>query len=131
MKKIKKTARQKAVKKADAAMSLYVRARDKRCVLCGTPYRLQAGHLIRRGKWSVRYDERNVFCQCAGCNKRHNYYPEFYTNWWINRFGQEAYDKLVRDSQKLKHYTTAELLEIAEYFKNKLKELEAKRDGKN
>jgi len=130
--KTKKTARQRAIKKADDAFSLYIRTRDKRCVLCGKETELTAGHLITRSRWSVRYDEDNVFCQCTSCNLKHEYYPEIFTAWYISRFGEKKYEELVIKSQQPKKYTTQELLELAEYYKEKTRKLlQGGNDGQN
>ena len=133
MKKIRrKTKRQRAILKADKAFGDYIKARDHyTCVLCGTKNNPTVGHLITRGKYSVRWDEENAFCQCKGCNFRHEYQPEQFTSWYINRFGKEKYIELVLKSNQIKKFKTFEIEEIAEKYKNKLKELEAKRDGKN
>lgn len=98
--------------------SLYIRARDKFCVCCGSPFNLQAGHLIKRGRGTTLFDETNVNAQCNSCNVRHNNYPEFYTNWWLAKYGQEAYDQLVAKSWELKtDWTVAELKELEERYK--------------
>jgi hypothetical protein len=121
--KSKKTARQKAIKRADDAMSEYIRARDKECVICGSRERLTNGHLITRGKYSVRWKELNCHCQCRGCNLLHEHQPEQYTSWFIQRYGLAAYEELVRESNTIKKYKTHDIEEIARYYKKKLEEL--------
>uniref|UniRef100_A0A6M3LLM3 Putative lambda recombination protein n=1 Tax=viral metagenome TaxID=1070528 RepID=A0A6M3LLM3_9ZZZZ len=118
---MKKTARQRAVADADKWFSLYIRKRDgNRCVLCGATERIQCGHLISRGKANTRYDEDNANAQCATCNKKHEHYPELYTQWWIEqhgKHGQEAYDDLVAKAWTVKKWTVDELREIAVRYK--------------
>lgn len=123
-KKRKKSDRKKLEDRADRAMSLYVRRRDRRCVLCGSEYKLQAGHVLTRGAKSVRWDERNVFCQCRNCNLRHEYHPEIYYEWYINRFGAKQFEELIRDANTPKKHTLDELRQIAEYYRKKANELE-------
>ena len=106
------------------AMSLFVRARDKHCVLCGSPFNAQAGHLIKRGRGSTIFDETNVNQQCQNCNIKHNNFPEFYTNWWIAKYGQEAYDDLVRRSWQIKDWTLEELQLIEGSFNTRRMKLE-------
>lgn len=83
------------------AYSEYIRARDGfRCVMKDIPGHvcagvLQAGHIIPRGKRAIKYDERQVFAQCSGGNKAHHHWPQEYTNWFIQKFGQQVYDELV------------------------------------
>lgn len=89
------------------AFSLYIRTRDGfRCVLLDNPDHkcsgtsIQAGHVIPRGKRALKYDERQVFAQCAGSNKAHRYYPQEYTNWFIQKFGAVLYSELVTKSHE-------------------------------
>ena len=118
-----KTPRQKAVRAADAQMSRYIRARDGQCVICGKREGLQNGHLITRGKYATRWEEENCYCQCAGCNLRHEFQPEIFTDWWISRHGEEAYHDLVRKSNTIRKFSTDEIEEIAAYYKQKRAEL--------
>ena len=101
MKKVSK--RKKLINKLDTIVSLIVRARDGRCV---TPTDkctkvLQCSHLIKRGKLSTRFSLNNCHCQCSYHNFLHNNYPEIYTEWWLNKYGQEEYNKLVVLSQAI------------------------------
>ncbi|MCP5063599.1 MAG: hypothetical protein GY936_14225, partial [Ignavibacteriae bacterium] len=73
---------------------------------------LQLGHLITRGKWSVRFDHRNLHTQCRTCNLKHEYYPEVYNNWFVNKYGIEEYNRLVKDSNQLKQYKIRELRDL-------------------
>lgn len=72
------TPRTKAMKKADAAFSKFIRMRDAdangivSCVTCGRRRHwreVDCGHFITRAKQSTRYDERNCHAQCKGCNR--------------------------------------------------------------
>lgn len=110
-------------KKADVLMSLYIRKRDKRCVLCGTTLKLQCGHLISRRKNSVRWDDVNCNCQCWGCNLRHNQWPEYYTNWFIKEYGQSMYEDLVDRSQKIIKVNRVFLEGIIEKIEDKMSKL--------
>jgi len=49
--------------------SKYIRARDKNiCYTCGNPGQ-HAGHYVPQSKGNaLRFDERNVHCQCISCN---------------------------------------------------------------
>lgn len=108
--------RKRAMKKADAALSRYLRASVPYCVICGSRDRLQAGHLISRGKHSVRFDLRNVFTVCSKHNLLHKHYPEIMTGWYIKKFGAEAYEALVLASNSTYKWTADELDVIAEKF---------------
>lgn len=55
----------------DKLVSLYVRAKEKRCFTCGKVLlysRRQAGHYIPRVVRATRWDIKNVHVQCAACN---------------------------------------------------------------
>jgi hypothetical protein len=95
---MRKPTRKGLVKKLDAIVSLIVRARDKRCVTCGSAERLQCGHLITRSKHKVRWSLTNCNCQCASCNLSHEYNPHPYTQWFIERYGLQSYKDLIRES---------------------------------
>jgi hypothetical protein len=125
----KRTERQKAVAAADKAFSEYIRARDryicKTCGLAGSKGDgvMTCGHLITRAKYATRWDELNAECQCRGCNMRHEFQPEMMTDLWVDRNGYIAYHELVRKSNKPRKFTTGEVREIAEYYKQKTREL--------
>jgi hypothetical protein len=123
-------ARQKAIKAADAAFSLYIRRRDGFiCFTCGHTGReadgvMQCGHLITRSKYSVRWDEDNAFCQCRGCNMKHEYFPEIFTSRYIHICGIEMYESLVLKSNTPRKYTIGEIRDIAAEYKAAAAELE-------
>jgi len=116
--------RKKLIKQCDDLVSLIVRKRDGRCVCCGSMENLTDGHLITRTCRIIRWDLTNNNCQCKGCNFRHEFRPEKYTQWWIKKYGMNAYDKLVNQSQQTKHWTLngLELLKI--FLTQELKQLE-------
>lgn len=113
-----KSTRKKLIQKLDTIVSLIVRARDGHCV---TPTEkctkvLQCSHLIKRGKLPTRFDLDNCNCQCSYHNYLHNNYPEIYTEWWLNKYGQEAYNKLISDSQRIWKPSNAELESLLEHL---------------
>ena len=119
-----KTPRQKIIKKLDDLVSKIVRARDGRCVVCGTTEDLQNGHLFSRASHSLRWDIRpdgNCHTQCGGCNLRHEYdfYP--YSNWYIKKFGQEQYDLLYAEYRTVSKHSTSELEFMFEEMKREHK----------
>lgn len=118
-----KPSRKALIKRADQALSKYVRVRDMACVLCGKVEGPQCGHLITRSCHSVRWDERNVAAQCPGCNYRHEFQPHHFTLWWVKKYGTRAYDKLVRDSNKPHKFSEEELRGIAEKYDEKTQDL--------
>jgi hypothetical protein len=90
--------------------------RDGFCV-CPAPStghgrKRQPGHLISRGKKSVKYDLRNVNEQCDSCNGLHENYPERYNNWFVNKFGLDAYNSLCADGAEKVDLSFVELEEL-------------------
>lgn len=94
------------VKKADKVFSLWIIKRDgNKCVtpdpLCKSY--LQASHLIKRGRKLVRWDEHNVHSQCQHHNYNHDQgfhpSPEILTNYVINKYGVEEYNRLFKLSK--------------------------------
>lgn len=105
-----------ADKKLLKAIADYVRQRDNyTCYTCGKidkdPRKMNAGHLFSRKHTSIRYDLRNIHCQCVYCNKYlagnlHEYIKRF-----INDNGQEAYNELYALKDIKITYTTEQLLQ--------------------
>lgn len=73
---------------------------------CGVP---NPGHVISRGKISVRWDLRNVHKQDASDNLLHEFYPEVYNQWVIKTFGLEKWYELVNDSRLVSTYSMDDL----------------------
>ena len=69
----------------------------------------QLGHIISRGKVSVRWDLRNCHKQDASDNLLHEYYPEVYTQWFIDGFGLDTWRNLVDDSRPVTKYSIDDL----------------------
>lgn len=59
---------------------------------------MQCGHLITRGKESVKWDLWNCSVQCSSCNMRHENYWEYYDDWFLDNFGEVQRKRLGRDS---------------------------------
>lgn len=115
--------RKQLIKACDDLVSKIVRFRDKRCVCCGAIDKLTDGHLITRTCAIIRFDLTNNNCQCAPCNFLHEFRPERYTNWWINKYGKDAYDELVAQSKLTKKWTISELMTLRTQLQDILEEL--------
>jgi hypothetical protein len=121
------------IKDLDALTSKIVRLRDGgRCVLFGInanclgSERLQNGHIFGRRSHGARWDTQpdgNCHAQCANCNKKHNAHQWIYYRWYIDKFGQEAFDELYRRWAKGRRYTRLELQNLVPEFESKLNEL--------
>ena len=83
--------------KADIEFSKWIRARDGRCLRCGTTAQLTNSHFWSRNKSALRYEPDNCITLCAW--KCHIYGWEkekqgAYRDFMIQRLGQERYDEL-------------------------------------
>lgn len=111
----------KLKKEADKVFSDFIRDRDSwECCTCGnkcpdnTDWRMRkmwhAGHYIARDCLALRYDEKNVNCQCYGCNvaKKGNY--PVYALKMMRLHGDNILydlDEVLRDSKaNIKKYST-------------------------
>jgi len=90
-------------------MSLFVRERDRKCVICGKTENLQCGHLFSRVAFSTRWDLVNCHCNCSGCNLRHEFNSAPYTLWFIKKYGVNTYEKLHFRFSHTKKYTDSDL----------------------
>ena len=125
MSKIKKSTRSKLVKKLDTVFSQYIRLKDSKdgigtCITCGKQdhiKNLQAGHFMSRKHYSIRWDERNVKPQCAGCNVFR--YGEQYK--YSLYLGNKLSKQLLADSRKLVKFTNVELEDMIQKYSQRLK----------
>ena len=128
MKKTKKTT---AKRRADKAMSDYIRERDNFiCFTCGfhgDKYSMDNGHLISRYWSATRYYEKNCNAQCKACNFLHENDPEIYKRKWIAEHGQEAFENMYAMSKHQIKATVEYYLKWEKHYKNKLAELRTER----
>ena len=113
-----KSARRRLIDTLDTLFSLYIRLRDKAefkgmCVFgCGRPIEC-CFHIVTRGKYSVRWDERNAVGSCMIDNYKMEFNPHPFITWYIKRVGVEAYEALVRDSNRIPKHTHEDLRQLA------------------
>lgn len=123
-----------AAKRAKTMCHKFIKLRDKDkpCVSCGTVNDVQycAGHYKPSGVNALyRYDERNIHKQCNRyCNlglsgNLSNYRPEL-----INRIGIDAVLE-IENNKTEKKWSLQELNAITEYYREKIKQLEAVNSG--
>ena len=110
----------------------YIRERDKGkdCISCGIQYLedFQAGHFYKAELFSnLKYDEFNVSGQCRQCNLRKEGNESGYRSGIIQRYGFEHLryldDKAKAYKQNNFEWDREQLIEIRDYYKQKLKEL--------
>ena len=85
--------RSKFIKKCDVLFSKVVRARDGKCLRCGTDKFLQCAHIINRGNMAHRWDGKSAITLCYGCH----------IHWWHGK-PIEAADWLKENYPKVYSY---------------------------
>jgi hypothetical protein len=114
--------RARAVKAADKAFSLYIRARDPQCVIpnCGKPT-VDCSHVFKRDHYSTRWDENNAYGQCRECHCRHHNQSESYLLDYARvLMGKRAYEDMRARWQGMSFFRTWQIEEFAHYYRAKL-----------
>lgn len=112
-------------KRLDAIFSRFIRVRDGgRCFTCGVVKsigNMQAGHYISRSHNATRFDERNVNCQCVGCNifKRGN--TDEYAIRLIDKCGPDILHELNALKKQIRQFTREELASLILFYQSKLR----------
>ena len=115
--------RKTLVRNLDKAVSEFVRKRDKACVQCGTTQRLGCGHIFTRKNYSTRWDisgDGNCHTQCWPCNYSHGSDQWPYFKWYIEKFGQEAFDELRFRHKQTRKFKNFELQGLLDEIKSHL-----------
>lgn len=104
------------------------------CITCGRTLpvaSLQGGHFISRGCIPLRWDKRNVHCQCQSCNGYKNGAYIEYSHWFIKQYGAEMFDAYVNvyknwKQGKIQTVKMDELKNIYDHWLKEGRELEKK-----
>lgn len=127
----KKLTRTKIVKKLDTIFSQYIRLKNAddsgycSCVTCGKKSYwekdgIQAGHFMSRKHYSTRWDEKNVYPQCFGCNVMQQG-KQFEFSIFL---GKSTSNKLLKLSRQIVKFTDLDLKEKISYYNKLVNELE-------
>ena len=110
-KRVKKIPIKKLILAIDDAFKAKIFARDVAefgpsvCPLCQKPSDFfQWCHMISAAKYATRWNPLNVYRQCRGCNLRHEFHPQYFTDWWLKRHGAAVYHALVFASNQVADY---------------------------
>ena len=119
--------------KLDKVFSEYIRRRDAdhrgfvKCCTCPTVKhwkKMDAGHYVRRGSLSVRFDEMNCHAQCVRCNRYEGDGMGFVHMMYImQRYGDYVAAELKIKGRKSYSLMQHEIDELTEVYKSKLKQL--------
>ena len=88
-------------RQSDKLFSQMIRDKGK-CERCGYTETLNCAHIISRGVIKLRYEPKNVFCLCAGCHFYYHKHPPQFTQFVIDKKGQDVHDWLIKESNNLK-----------------------------
>lgn len=127
------TDRQLAIRELDRVFSIYIRTRDSidglaRCVTCNAIdswKSMHNGHYISRGKFALRWDEKNCHVQCESCNVTLAGNLKAYKRYVARKYGSEIflyYQEKLANHEKIQTYEIKEMIEL---YKGKLKEKNA------
>ena len=97
------------------------------CYTCGTVKfwkdGMQVGHLLDGRSHAILYEVDCVKPQCVSCNMFKHGLKEVYIPKFIEEYGQEMYDSLIRLKHSGKKYNKRELGEMLLDYKHRAKEL--------
>jgi hypothetical protein len=120
-------------KLAEKHFNKFIRNRDELpgkmfyCPTCKTYKRIvgrqyQSCHCFPAGKFSaLKYNEKNVYGGCLGCNYFQHGTNYIYNDWVRNKIGEEEYSKLQLLSNSSGKLSRFELIHIIETYKAKNK----------
>lgn len=111
------------VEELDRLSSLIVRKRDGCCITCGSSHELTASHFYRRTYLIIRFDLRNLACQCFNCNKVHSINPWPYVQWFLNTYSDDVMTELHELRMSTKRLTDADLAALITERRQQLKEM--------
>jgi hypothetical protein len=120
--------------KADKYFSQYIRLRDTpgQCPTCGAYITYETSdccHYIGRGHLASRYDEINCNAGCRRCNRFKSGEIVYYRMWLVDKYGGEKITELEKKSLlQGSGYKTYDLELIARQYKQKIKELQERKN---
>jgi hypothetical protein len=110
----------------DSVTSLIVRKRDKVCITCGEarPELLTASHFYSRRWLNIRFDLRNVACQCWNCNANiHAVNVMPYTSWFLDTYSTDVMAELFELRNRRETPSTDELKYMLGEYRAMLREM--------
>lgn len=111
----------------DRWFSFYIRLRDKGvCFTCGNKKywkQQQNGHYVSRGVLSLRFDEKNCNCQCAGCNIFKNGNMDEYAVRLQKKYGPKILEQLNKEKYKVVKYDINWYENKIEHYKKMVRKL--------
>jgi hypothetical protein len=127
----KKIKRSVLIKKLDTIFSQYIRRRYSvndisECFTCGVKNeykKQQAGHFASRRHYSTRWDEFNVQVQCYSCNICNQGMQFEFGKKLCLKYGDNFAEDLMIKSKEVVKFTESDLLQLIEYYTDKVNSL--------
>lgn len=119
----KKLSHSSWIKKLDKVFNKYIRTRDNNiCYTCGSTTQPQAGHFIPKSATGLelRYNEKNVHCQCVRCNKWLGGNLSVYSLELERQYGYGIIQELSSYKKVVSKWTDKEFQEKYDYYKDLL-----------
>ncbi len=112
----------KLLEKTQKVVNSYIRRRDEGlpCISCGSYNGNQAGHYFTvKGYSALRFNEWNIWLQCAGCNMFKHGNQAMYRIGLVERIGEKAVKELEYEAvhNRVKKWSRTELNELIERYK--------------
>jgi hypothetical protein len=128
---MKKPTRKSLVEKLDKIFSIYIRRKDAindiaTCVTCNKKdhwTKLQNGHFMSRRHYNTRWDEDNCHVQCSGCNVFRSGEIYLYNKYLCLKFDNNFPDRLYEKSNITVKFADIDLIELIEYYTEKVNSL--------
>ena len=130
----KKIKRSVLIKKLDTIFSQYIRRRYaindiSECYTCNAKNiykKQQAGHFASRRHYSTRWNEFNVQVQCYSCNICNQGLQFEFGKRLCSQYGDNFAEDLMMESKKVVKFADVDLIDMIEYYTNKILALESK-----
>ncbi|KKN09102.1 hypothetical protein LCGC14_1050130 [marine sediment metagenome] len=94
------------------------------CNYSGPTNSFDAGHFIPGRHNANLFSERGVNAQCKSCNAFHGGRPLEYRRQLIKLYGEGVDEELEAEERKIVKYSKADLIEIRDKYRERIKEVE-------
>jgi hypothetical protein len=115
--KIKKKSRKCYTRALDTVFAKIVKIKGI-CVRCGAKEQLQCCHIYSRRYKSIRWEELNALCLCAGCHFLAHQNPIDFGEFVREKLGVD-YERLKQLRNTQSHFTTDDLKNMLDGFLKK------------
>jgi hypothetical protein len=134
---VKKIKKSKSIKQLDKSLwtvfSEFIRLRDRVssshfvCIACGEPKplnQMQAGHYFERTNKAIKYNEKNVNCECISCNYYHREDSKSgYKEGLIKKYGPGIIEELEIKKSRSNNWSHFEYEILIKEYKEKVKKM--------